>query len=247
MIRWAFLDVGNVLLDEDPLTFRNFQVHVEAVRRVRPDLGFADLLADREARAAAGSAWPLFEVVSRHLDEAGCASAWEAASREIRARFDELSPPIAGVEALLGSLSPRFRLGLIANQGVECRRRLEQLGWLDRFAVVALGEEERVSKPDEALFQRALARAGVEPAEAVMVGDRLDNDIAPAARLGMATAWVRWPRRAVKGWAPAGPDAAAYLASLERVAARPGPVRPTIAVDDLDELLPALLGMGDEW
>src|SRR5438309_4138307 len=117
MIRWAFLDVGNVLLDEDPLTFANFQVHVEAVRKSRPDLTFARLLAEREERAASGSAWPLHDVVSRYLDEPGCLAAWDAAQAEIRARFDALGPPIPGAEEMLRALAPRFRLGLIANQG----------------------------------------------------------------------------------------------------------------------------------
>jgi len=243
MIRWAFLDVGNVLLDEDPLTFRNFRSHVDSVRAVRPDLGFAGLLAEREARVAAGSRWPLHEVVSRYLDEAGCSEAWRASGREIRARYDELSPPIDGAEDLLRALAPRFRLGLIANQGAECRRTLARLGWLDRFEVVALSEEQGASKPDPALFERALALAEVAPGEAVMVGDRLDNDIAPAAALGMATAWVRWPKRDAKGWSPADPDAVAYLRSLARAGPAAVDQAPTWAVDDLRALIPGLLAL----
>ena len=37
----------------------------------------------------------------------------------------------------------------------------------------------------------ALKKAECEPGEAVMVGDRLDNDIVPAKKLGMKTVWVR--------------------------------------------------------
>jgi FMN phosphatase YigB (HAD superfamily) len=78
-----------------------------------------------------------------------------------------------------------------------------------------------------------------------MVGDRLDNDIAPAAALGMATAQGRWPRRAAKGWPADGdPEALAYLAALERasagVEASGAPVRPTVAIDTIAELDAAL-------
>jgi 5'-nucleotidase len=246
MIRWAFLDVGNVLLDEDPLTFCSLRVHVEAVRAVRPDLSFDRLLADREERALSGSRWPLYEVISRHLDDEGCTRAWKAAEREVRARYDELSPPIAGAGAMLDSLARRFRLGLIANQGADCRRRLDRFGWLDRFDVVALSEEEGLHKPDPALFRLALERAGIEPREALMIGDRLDNDIAPASALGMSTLRVRWPRRSDKGWWPSDPEGVAYLRSLERIAAmaadRPGAVIPTLAVDSLRDLAASLGG-----
>jgi HAD superfamily hydrolase (TIGR01509 family) len=249
MIRWVFLDVGNILLDEDPLTFVNFEIHVEAVRRVRPDLTFESLLLEREQRALAGSAWPLYDVVSQYLDEQGCIDAWNAASTEIRGRYAELSPPIVGAEALLEALAPRFRLGLIANQGPECRRWLEELGWLKRFEVVALSEQEGVAKPDPRLFQIALERAGVEPGETIMVGDRLDNDIAPALALGMKTAWVRWPRRYLKGWQPRSALEMAYLRSLQKVAAKladqPRDFEPTVVVDTLQELIPSLLRMAE--
>ncbi len=76
MLDWIFLDVGNVLLDEDPLTYLSFRRHVEAIRRIRPGSTFRDLLAAREARAAAGSRWPVFEVLSADLDESGCAQVW---------------------------------------------------------------------------------------------------------------------------------------------------------------------------
>jgi HAD superfamily hydrolase (TIGR01549 family) len=241
--RWVFLDVGNVLLDEDPLTYRVFRRHVEAVRQVRPDLTFRDLLAAREARAAAGSRWPVHEVVSAVLDEAGCAEVWASAEREVRAEYATLSPLIAGADSLVERLSLHYRLGLIANQGPECRARLAALGLLDSFAVVALSEERGLFKPDPDLFRWAIARAGTSPSECVMVGDRLDNDIAPAQAVGMATIWVRWPRGDAKGWRPDDPDALAYRDALERSSAAStftSDVRPSLTIDTIDELGAAL-------
>jgi FMN phosphatase YigB (HAD superfamily) len=246
MLRWIFFDVGNVLLDEDPLTYRNFCLHVQAIRRVRPDRTFYDLLAEREARAAAGDRWPLASVVAQYLDAAASRSVWGASARAIRAEFAVLSPPVQGALAVIERLGRHYRLGLIANQGAECRAHLAVLGWLDRFEVVAFSEELGLFKPDPDLFRQALAQADVAPEESLMVGDRLDNDIAPAAALGMATAWIRWPDRLAKGW-PIGdePEAHAYLASLERGAARTlalhSQVRPTIVCDTID-LFDAVVG-----
>lgn len=239
-IRWAFLDVGNVLLDEDPLTWLVFRRHAEAVRRVRPDRSWLDLLAEREARAAAGSRWPLFDVVSSYLDEARVAAVWEATDREVRSDFAAISPPVAGAIEAVERLSGRFRLGLIANHPPPCRDRLAALGLLDRFEIVLLGEEQGVYKPDPALFLRALDRAGVLASECVMVGDRLDHDIAPAAAVGMATAWIRWPDRSAKGWRPDDAEGLAYLRSLERTASLDGQSRPTITVDTIADLATAV-------
>jgi 5'-nucleotidase len=248
-LRWVFFDVGNVLLDEDPLTSLSLRRHAEAVARVRPDLTFLDVLAAREARAAAGSRWPLYEAVAPVLGEDGCASVWEAVAREVRARFDELSPPIPGAAEAVERLSRDYRLGLIANQGHEARGRLGRLGWLDGFEVVAFSEELGHVKPDPALFRAAMAAAGAQPGECLMVGDRLDNDVAPAAALGLATAWVRWPRREAKGWRPSDPEARAYLESLGRLSALSASAgdapAPTLTVDEVGGLDAAVRALAD--
>ena len=44
-----------------------------------------------------------------------------------------------------------------------------------------------LEKPDPAIFQLALERARCSPSQAVMIGDRLDNDIRPARLLGWKT------------------------------------------------------------
>jgi HAD superfamily hydrolase (TIGR01549 family) len=235
-LRWVFLDVGNVLLDEDPLTYLSFVRHVEAVRKIQPELTFYDVLARREAAAAGGSRWPVFEAVAPVLGEKGCADVWEATAREVRERFAALSPLIPGAVELVDRLGRDYRLGLIANQGREGRDRLASLGLLDRFEVVAFSEELGLFKPGPALYQHALDRSGARAGECLMIGDRLDNDVAPAMGLGMAGAWLRWPRRAAKGWDPIEPEARAYLASLERLAARVSDPAPTFAVDEIGAL-----------
>lgn len=240
MIRWVFLDVGNVLLDEDPLGYVNARVHWEDARRIRPDLGFTDLLAARERFVASGSRWPLFEAIHPILGDEGCASAWARAEAAIRPRFAELSPLIWGASDVVARLSRRFRLGLIANQSNECREALERLGLLDAFEVVALSEEIGRPKPDLGLFRHAFELARAEPRDCGMVGDRLDNDIIPASELGMKTVWVRWPVRSAKGWQPDDPDALAWRDSLERSSALAPTLWPcpssTITIEEIQDL-----------
>lgn len=104
--------------------------------------------------------------------------------RRMRAMLDgldlfQLRPDIDG---LLRRLCDRgLKLGMIASQPERTRRHLEQVGIARLFACHGLsGETTAVA---EAL--------GVAPAHCIMVGDRIDNDIAPAKSLGMATVLFR--------------------------------------------------------
>jgi putative hydrolase of the HAD superfamily len=58
------------------------------------------------------------------------------------------------------------------------------------FASLDLG----VAKPDEAFFDAVLDTLGLLPNQAVMVGDRYDNDVEGAKRVGLWTVWFN-PRR----------------------------------------------------
>ena len=84
-------------------------------------------------------------------------------------------------------LAGRFGLGVIANQARGARDRLRVRGWAPLFAVCISSGEEGIKKPEPAIFELALQRAGCRPDQAVMVGDRIDNDVAPARAVGMAT------------------------------------------------------------
>ncbi len=52
-------------------------------------------------------------------------------------------------------------------------------------------QKRGVAKPDRRIFEIALERGNCKPFEAVMIGDRIDNDIVPARLLGMHTIWIR--------------------------------------------------------
>ena len=66
-------------------------------------------------------------------------------------------------------------------------KRLYEYGIGQLFSLVLSSAEEGMEKPEPVLFLRALSRAGCAPHEACMIGDRPDNDIAPAKALGMRT------------------------------------------------------------
>ena len=57
--------------------------------------------------------------------------------------------------------------------------------------MIATSDDWGVSKPDPEFFRRMIEVAPGGPAEILYVGDRLDNDIRPASRLGLRTALIK--------------------------------------------------------
>lgn len=91
----------------------------------------------------------------------------------------------------LERLHRRYKLGIVANQIPGTEDRLRGYGILQYFDFVVASAEAGVAKPDPRIFHMALERARCLPEQAVMVGDRLDCDIAPAKALGMKTIWIK--------------------------------------------------------
>ena len=84
-----------------------------------------------------------------------------------------------------------YKIGVIENQSLGTAERLEKWGLGRYIDVVAASAELGFAKPDERIFQYALEQAECAAENAVMVGDRLDNDIYPAKKLGLKTVWIR--------------------------------------------------------
>jgi HAD superfamily hydrolase (TIGR01549 family) len=104
----------------------------------------------------------------------------------------ELRPGIAGVLKTLKSRG--LKLGLAANQPLRAFDSLKQHGIGEYFANQGISAVYGLRKPDVRIFVRACEDLGVKPEECVMVGDRIDNDIAPAKLLGMKTVLIRTGR-----------------------------------------------------
>ena len=88
---------------------------------------------------------------------------------------------------VLNAFSQKYSLGVIANQAQGLQKRLEEWHIAHYFSAFASSWDVGVSKPDPAIFRYALSLAGCAPERALMIGDRLDNDIFPAKALGMKT------------------------------------------------------------
>lgn len=89
------------------------------------------------------------------------------------------------------TLSKKYKIGIIANQSMGTEERLGQQGILKYISLIIASAEEGVAKPDRKIFEIALERSNCKPVNAIMIGDRIDNDIVPAKRMGMNTIWIK--------------------------------------------------------
>jgi len=217
VIEWVFFDVGSVLFNDAPQEYAAMRYFHSAIIQRDPTYTLADMMAEREERAQRGESKIFAQIVARYLSPDEVRATYKAARGQIYPRYDEHNIPFADLSLVLGAVSKRFRLGIVANQPPECRESLKRRELLHLFEIVGISEELNLRKPDPAIFEWAIEKTQTSPDRIIMVGDRLDNDIAPAANLGMPTVWLDWQSYQDKNWFPDDPDAKAFLASCDRV------------------------------
>lgn len=171
-IKWVFFDIGSTLVDEST-AYKN---------RIKRTIANTDVSYNEFYQRMVEISKHNQNAYNMVIEEYGLTKApWNS--------DDEFVYPEA--ENCLCELSEHYKIGIIANQNLGSEERLEKLGLLKYIDLVIASAEEGVAKPDLRIFQIALDRANCKPEEALMVGDRIDNDIVPANKIGMKTIWIK--------------------------------------------------------
>ncbi len=171
-IQWLFFDIGSTLANEERVYAHLIRALSQQVNR--PYEVVAELVLSAYQNNQNG-----FHHTVRQLG--AVKPKWEPS---LECVYEDAS-------RVLEELHRTYKIGIIANQEPGCRQRLANMGIAQFLDLVVSSGEEGVSKPDPRLFQIALERSNCRPENAVMIGDRIDNDILPANRLGMRTVWIR--------------------------------------------------------
>lgn len=173
-IKWLFFDVGYTLVNED-------YVHKYRIEEtIKLNKGYCyDEIYNAMIEASKDYKQP-YPTAVKKLNILNSAS------------YDHsLERPYEDAEFILSELHRVYKIGIIANQSRGSEERLKSYGLLKYIDLVFSSEEEGVSKPDLRLFKLALSKVKIVSNEAIMIGDRLDNDIYPAKKVGMKTIWVK--------------------------------------------------------
>ena len=171
-IKWIFFDIGSTLVDESAVCENRIS---EITRRYH--LNRNEFIAKVKLRAQTNPK----PIISVAADYGAKIPAW-------RHDLEALYPD---AKEVLQELGQKYKLGIIANQDYGTEKRLIDFGIRPYIDLVIASAEEGVEKPDLRIFKLAFDRANCKPEEAVMVGDRLDNDIIPANKIGMTTVWIK--------------------------------------------------------
>jgi HAD superfamily hydrolase (TIGR01509 family) len=104
---------------------------------------------------------------------------------------------LASAQALLDALRELgLKTGIVANSWPDPGRVLRgdaaSFGLADRLDVIVCSDELGVRKPDPAIYRSCCRLLGVEPSEAMHVGDDLVNDVQGAAAAGITTVQALW-------------------------------------------------------
>ena len=166
-VKWVFLDLGSTLIDETAADTRRIKEMISGTNITEEEYREKRLEMIRKGRNGDLSAIEYFALTK---------TPWHSE--------DEVPYPDA-VPTLTVLKRRGYKLGVIANQNYGTEVRLKNWNLLRFFEVIAASAELGMAKPDPAIFEWALKKADCSPQNAVMVGDRMDNDMEPANCLGM--------------------------------------------------------------
>jgi len=195
---WVFFDLGLTLTDES--TFENYFLSkvYESLKKNGIDVSrdvFNKTLENviKERRFGIGG----YRNITRELVRSFTGNK-TVLNKIMHSYRTQITPKYFGMQKLYSETAPvikelkrKCHLGLIANQPRGARENLRKFGILNHFEVIALSDEVGYNKPDSRIFLYALKEARCTANKTLMVGDRLDNDIAPAKSIGMTTVRIR--------------------------------------------------------
>jgi putative hydrolase of the HAD superfamily len=114
-------------------------------------------------------------------------AAW-APARLLGAHTHALLDALRGRGLLTGLVSNAFDPGWLLHQD------LARMGLAERLDAAVFSSEVGKRKPHPAVFEATLSKLGVEPDQALFVGDRRYEDVRGAKELGMTTVQAFWFR-----------------------------------------------------
>ncbi len=219
MAEWVFFDIGNVILNDDPAMAQLYRYIFQLFQENKLNVPYEEMLAFREKNILKyRNGRHHYAVAVKYLGEDVVKKNFKGILKQLSSQWEQVSPLINGIHEIIEDAAQHFKLGLIANQPKEVIPILEKNELMKFFDVNAISAIAGFNKPDLRIFKYALEAAQCQPHQAVMIGDRIDNDIIPANVLGMKTIWLKIPVDE-KGYNPRDKFEIMYFESIRKASA----------------------------
>jgi putative hydrolase of the HAD superfamily len=201
MIKAVFFDLYQTLVRYEPSqesleaqTLRSFGYDVSAKELHRPVLTANEYIYDRIAerplsKRSREEVMALYMEFQRIVLKTAGIEADEKVVLKLlgmmqQAKMDLV--PFGDALPALDELKKRqLILGLISNIEQNMAETLEKLGLSSRLDIVVTSQDAGFAKPHKEIFQYATNKAGVQPGEAIYIGDQYQVDVVGSRNAGM--------------------------------------------------------------
>jgi FMN phosphatase YigB (HAD superfamily) len=188
----VLLDAGGVILDESEDEKSRVGVATDVLSTVVSGYSVERLREDLDEAIAGFCPRILAYAFWKHVkpDRA----LFEKLYDEFHARWQPLRPELkimAGFPQEAEMLAHHLSVGIAGQYGAELLDLLRKESLLGLFTFRFTQDDFDITKPDPRYLERIAQACGVRPAQCIMVGDRIDNDMIPARQIGMRTVLVR--------------------------------------------------------
>ena len=196
-IKWIFFDVGGVLLVDtkteglrkkyllEVLKSWDKKITLAQIEKIIPkasgmigkqnDNILAQFITNKTALVAASEQMMIF---------------WKE-----KVRYTENSFVNPEAKNVLKVLSKNYKLGILANQPMAAKDKLQKAGIDKYFEHFTVSAEHGLEKPDPKFFKAIFKASGANPKESVMIDDNIERGLLPAKTFGMTTVWYNRRKR----------------------------------------------------
>jgi putative hydrolase of the HAD superfamily len=210
MIKGVIFDLGSTLIYFDGDWSQVWEEALEELQAALRDVGIKEISAeltsefarrmeayrrdrldDHQERTTANVLTEALQALEGSVpDDDLLASALE----RMYARTERHWKPVPGVNDVLRQLASQgLRMALLSNAGDEdnVQRLIDRAGIRHHLDPILISAALGLRKPATQPYELILSRWNIKPEQAVMVGDRLDQDILGAQRAGLHQIWLQ--------------------------------------------------------
>jgi putative hydrolase of the HAD superfamily len=192
-IKAVLFDLDNTLLDRTEGAYRTFRYFLSSVLKVDPDSVYGEALVQDMMN------WDGFGNIRKNFITECLQKEYGYDTGDLDfaqwwfhhlCLFEEKYPQ---TDEVMEYLSKKYRLAILTNGDHFSQSNKVRRSQLDKYVEFTLiSADVGKPKPDPLMYRMALEKMGIEPEEAVYVGDTFGKDILGAYNVGIRPIWI-WP------------------------------------------------------